>query len=206
MYWWYSKIAIHQFYVNINERTIQLWRADIADSLKEISFSSRTEHSAIYDYSVNTLEERAGHGAAAPGPPGLLPVQVVCTRGLGEALPGHEVHHGGLAGGEAERGERHVAVEEPALVDQPEDLRFRHLQQHTSESGQAAHLLNIRRENTCLEQKLVDKLGNCVSSVWNLNYIAYFLLKSWSFHLIAKPSERDWESNDEWKELGLYSL
>jgi len=126
MYWWYSKIAIHQFYVNINERTIQLWRADIADSLKEISFSSRTEHSAIYDYSVNTLEERAGHGAAAPGPPGLLPVQVVCTRGLGEALPGHEVHHGGLAGGEAERGERHVAVEEPALVDQPEDLRFRH--------------------------------------------------------------------------------
>ena len=137
MYWWYSKIAIHQFYVNINERTIQLWRADIADSLKEISFSSRTEHSAIYDYSVNTLEERAGHGAAAPGPPGLLPVQVVCTRGLGEALPGHEVHHGGLAGGEAERGERHVAVEEPALVDQPEDLRFRHLQQHTSERGQA---------------------------------------------------------------------
>ena len=27
------KIAIHQFYVNTNERTIQLWRATIADSL-----------------------------------------------------------------------------------------------------------------------------------------------------------------------------
>lgn len=27
------KKAIHQFYVNTNERTIQLWRASIADSL-----------------------------------------------------------------------------------------------------------------------------------------------------------------------------
>ena len=64
-------------------------------------------------------------------------MEIVLTGGFRQRLPGHEVHHGGLAGGEAERGERHVAVEEPALVDQPEDLRFRHLQQHTSERGQA---------------------------------------------------------------------
>ena len=32
MYWWFLKIVIHQFFVNTNERTIQLW-ADIADPL-----------------------------------------------------------------------------------------------------------------------------------------------------------------------------
>ena len=34
---------------------------------------------------------------------------------LREALPGDEVHDGGLAGGEAEGGQSHVAVKEAAL-------------------------------------------------------------------------------------------
>ena len=45
---------------------------------------------------------------------------------LREALPGDEVHDGGLARGEAEGGEGDVAVQEAALVDQPQDLRRRH--------------------------------------------------------------------------------
>lgn len=70
------------------------------------------------------LEDGAGHGAAAPGPPRLLPVEVVLTRGLGEALPRHEVHHGGFPGGQPQRGQRHVPVEEPALINQAENLSF----------------------------------------------------------------------------------
>ena len=46
--------------------------------------------------------------------------------GFWQALPGDEVHDGGLAGGEAEGGQGHVAVEESALVDQPQDLRAAH--------------------------------------------------------------------------------
>ena len=37
---------------------------------------------------------------------------------LREALPGDEVHDGGLARGEAEGGEGDVAVQEAALVDE----------------------------------------------------------------------------------------
>ena len=73
------------------------------------------------------LEDGAGHGAAAPGPPRLLPVEVVLTRGLGEALPRHEVHHGGFPGGQPQRGQRHVPVEEPALINQAENLSFGNL-------------------------------------------------------------------------------
>ena len=36
---------------------------------------------------------------------------------LREALPGNEVHDGGLAGGQAQRGQSHVAVQEPALTN-----------------------------------------------------------------------------------------
>ena len=77
------------------------------------------------------LEDGAGHGTAAPGPPRLLPVEVVLTGGLGEALPRHQVHHGGLACGQPQCGERHVPVEKPALVNQAENLSFGNLKQQT---------------------------------------------------------------------------
>jgi len=73
---------------------------------------------------LEDLEDGAGHGAAAPGPPRLLPVEVVLTRGLGETLPRHQVHHGGLPSGQPQRGQRHVPVEEPALINQAENLSF----------------------------------------------------------------------------------
>ena len=76
---------------------------------------------------LEDLEDGAGHGAAAPGPPRLLPVEVVLTRGLGETLPRHKVHHGGLPGGQPQRGQRHVPVEEPALINQAENLSFGNL-------------------------------------------------------------------------------
>ena len=34
-------------------------------------------------------------------------------------VPGHKMHDGGFAGGQAEGGEGHVPVQKPALVDQP---------------------------------------------------------------------------------------
>ena len=56
-------------------------------------------------------------------------MEIVLTGGFRQRLPGHEVHHGGLAGGQPEGRQRHVAVQEPALVDQPRYLRLTHLQQ-----------------------------------------------------------------------------
>ena len=55
-------------------------------------------------------------------------MEIVLTGGFWQRLPGHEVHHGGLAGGEPQGRQRHVAVQEPALVDQPQYLRLAHLQ------------------------------------------------------------------------------
>ncbi len=46
---------------------------------------------------------------------------------LRQALPGHQMHDCGLARGQPQGRQGHVAVQEPALVDQPQDLRRRHL-------------------------------------------------------------------------------
>lgn len=45
---------------------------------------------------------------------------------LWQALPGHEVHDGGLAVGQPQRRQGHVPVQEAALVDQAEDLGAAH--------------------------------------------------------------------------------
>lgn len=41
-------------------------------------------------------------------------------------LARHQVHDGGAAERQPERAQRHRAVQEPALVDQPQDLRAGH--------------------------------------------------------------------------------
>lgn len=46
--------------------------------------------------------------------------------GFWQALPGDEVHDGGLAGGQPEGGQGDIAVQESALVYQPQDLRAAH--------------------------------------------------------------------------------
>ena len=73
------------------------------------------------------LKNVAGHGATAARPPGLLPVQIILTGRFWQRLPGHEVHHRGLARGQAQRRQRHVPVQEPALVYQSEYFCFGHL-------------------------------------------------------------------------------
>ena len=73
------------------------------------------------------LKNGAGHGSTAAGPPGLLPVQIVLTRGFWQRLPRDEMHHRGLPRGQPQRGQCYVPVEEPALVNQSEYFCFGHL-------------------------------------------------------------------------------
>lgn len=78
---------------------------------------------------VPDLEDVARQCSAAARPPCLLPVQIILTGGLGQAFPGHQVHHRRLARGQAQGGQGDVAVKEAALVDQSEDFCFGHLPQ-----------------------------------------------------------------------------
>ena len=45
---------------------------------------------------------------------------------FGEVFSRYEVHDAGFAGGEAQGTQRHIAVQEPPLVDEAEDFCFAH--------------------------------------------------------------------------------
>lgn len=79
--------------------------------------------------SSRPLENGTRGGAAARGA-ALTLLSLVLRVGFWEVFPGHEVHDTCLARGEAQGAQGHVAMQEPPLVDEPEDLCFAHTLVH----------------------------------------------------------------------------
>lgn len=65
-------------------------------------------------------------GAAAAAAPLFALLALVLRVGLRQVLARYQVHHGGLAQGQLQRAQGHIAMQESPLVDQAQNLRLGH--------------------------------------------------------------------------------